>query len=207
MTLRFRVIAGLLAGLLIAGSAWGNASPPTPPPSTPSSLPESRDAQSPREEAELSYASAYEEIGKAKKDLEKGKTKSAEKRFRKALDHAERATQLDDTYFEAWNLVGYAARNLADYERSLAAYDRCLKLKFDYAPAREYLGETHLAMGNLKGAREQLGQLERLRATEEHANLKAAIDAWVVKHPEAKEAEAEVPPPTAASPDTSSTKP
>ncbi len=174
--------------LLVAGSAYANGgSPPPSPPSTPSSLPESsNEAKTPRQEAELSYAGAYEEIGKAKQDLAKGKTKNAEKKFRKALDRAERATQFDEKYFEAWNLVGYAARNLNDYKRSLAAYEKCLEIKFDYAPAREYLGETHLAMGNLVGAREQLAQLERLRATEEHAALKTAIDTWVAAHPDAE---------------------
>ena len=58
-----------------------------------------------------------------------------------------------------------------------------------FAPAsgeetREYLGETHLAMGNLKGAQEQLGLLERLKATEEHAQLKTAIDTWLAAHPQ-----------------------
>jgi tetratricopeptide (TPR) repeat protein len=140
---------------------------------------------SPRQEAEQAYAMAYEEIGKANKELAKGKAKNAEKRFRKALEQAERATQFDQDYYEAWNLVGFAARNLTDYEKSVKAYQKSLELKFDYAAAREYLGETYLAMGNIEEARGQLGMLERLKATEEHAKLSAAIDKWVAAHPEA----------------------
>src|SRR6185436_11236495 len=103
--------------------------------------------QSSRKSAEAFYGDGYNLVAKAKQEAAEGKTKNLDKRYRKALEKAERAVELDSTYHEAWNLVGYCARQVKDYDRSLAAYDRCLKLKADYAPAREYLGEAYVELG------------------------------------------------------------
>lgn len=123
----------------------------------------------PRQEAERLYADALEEVEKAKKDLEAGKSKNAEKKFRKALDRGEHAVEIDPKYHEAWNLVGYASRHLKNYDRALAAYDKCLALKPDYAPAREYLGEAYLELGQPEKAREQLAWLQRAVPSSEEA--------------------------------------
>jgi len=140
----------------------------------------------PRQEAERLYADAYDEITKAKKDLEEGKAKNAEKKFKKALDRGERSVDFDPKYHEAWNLIGYAARKLKNYERALAAYEKCLTLKPDYAPAREYLGEAYLELGKLDKAREQLAWLERTAASSPEArNLKKAITDHESAHPAA----------------------
>jgi len=131
----------------------------------------------PRQEAERLYADAYDEIAKAKKDLEDGKAKNAEKKFKKALDRGERAVEYDPKYHEAWNLIGYSARKLKKYDRALEAYEKCLALKPDYAPAREYLGEAYLELGKLDQAREQLAWLERTAAASPEArDLKKAIE-------------------------------
>src|SRR5438034_27181 len=106
-------------------------------------------SMTPREEAEHLYADGRDEALKAKKDLEAGKTKNAEKKFRKALDRGERAVAIDPQYHEAWNLIGYSSRHLKNYDHALVAYDKCLSIKPDYTLAREYLGEAYLEMGNL----------------------------------------------------------
>jgi len=135
-------------------------------------------AQTPRQQAERLYAEGYDEVEKGKQELASGKTKNAEKRFRKALEKGETAVALDSTYAEALNLVGYSARKLGDYDKALAAYDRALRIKPDYAAAREYLGEAYVELGRIEQAREQLAQLEKLGATEEARTLKGAIDAY-----------------------------
>ena len=117
-------------------------------------------SMTPREEAERFYADGRDEAMKAKKDLEAGKTKNAEKKFKKALDRGERAVAIDPKYHEAWNLIGYSSRHLKNYDHALVAYDKCLALKPDYTLAREYLGEAYLEMGNPAKAREQLAWLE-----------------------------------------------
>jgi tetratricopeptide (TPR) repeat protein len=148
----------------------------------------------PRQEAEQSYALAYEEIGKAKKDLEDGKAKNAQKKFRRALERCEKAVQFDERYHEAWNLLGFTARKLGDYDKAFKAYDRCLEIKPDYAPAREYLGEAWLEKGDAKQARLQLVWLERLGATEELKTLRGHYDAWAAAHPDSAAAPSNTPP-------------
>jgi len=126
-------------------------------------------SMTPREEAEHLYADGRDEALKAKKDLEAGKAKNAEKKFRKALDRGERAVAIDPQYHEAWNLIGYSSRHLKNYDHALVAYDKCLSIKPDYTLAREYLGEAYLEMGNLAKAREQLAWLQTHAASSQDA--------------------------------------
>jgi len=173
---------------------------PPPPPSQPGvpgmSTPASSQPTA-RQEAEQSYALAYEEVGKARKDLEDGKAKNADKKFRRALERCEKAVGLDERYHEAWNLLGYTARKTGDYDKAFKAYDRCLAIKPDYAAAREYLGEAWLDKGDAKKARDQMVWLERLGAAEELKALKTRYDEYIAAHPDA----AAAPTPSPASAD------
>jgi tetratricopeptide (TPR) repeat protein len=164
----------LLIALSPALASFGGKSDP-PQASSPEPP---RETLTPRQQAMVSYSEAYDEIARAKKDLDLGKAKNAEKKFRRALERGLQATELDSTYHEAWNLVGYASRQLREYDRALAAYGKCLRLAPDYAPAIEYLGQAYLELGQPDRARQQLAALERLKAVDEIKTLSAAIDAW-----------------------------
>ena len=198
MTVR-RAAPSVLLVFFAASAAFAMSSGPSSPPPQPSQpgvpgMSGSGSGQpTPRQEAEESYALAYEEIGKAKRDLEDGKTKNADKKFRRALERCEKAVLLDERCHEAWNLLGYTARRLGDYEKAFKAYDRCLTIKPDYAPAREYLGEAWLDKGEAKKARDQLVWLERLGAAEELKVLKARYDVWIAAHPDSLPAPAASP--------------
>ncbi len=196
----------LLATVLLASPALASFSGSRPEPiegPQPSGEQQS-DQLTARQQAERLYGDAYDEVAKAKQDLaNEKKKKNAEKRFKKALERGQRAVELDSTYFEAWNLVGFAARHLSDYDRSIAAYQRCLKIKPDYAPAREYLGEAYVELGKLESAREQLALLNQLKATDEAANLKAQIDAWSAAHPTSSAADTTAAAPNQAAADSS----
>ena len=157
-----------------------------------------------RQQAEQLYAKAYEEVGKAKKDIEDGKAKNADKKFKHALESCEQAVALDDRYHEAWNLLGYTSRKTGDYDKAFKAYDRCLDIKPDFAPAREYLGEAWLDKGDVKKAHDQLVWLERLAATEELKTLQTRYDAYLVQHPEAALPASPAPADTAAAAGTKS---
>jgi len=140
-------------------------------------------SMTPREEAERLYADGKEEIVKAKKDLADGKTKNAEKKFKKALDRGERAVAMDPNYHEAWNLVAYSSRHLKNYDHALEAYSKCLALKPDYTLAREYLGEAYLEMGKLDQAREQLSWLQTNAAASQDAkDLAKAVGDYEKAH-------------------------
>jgi tetratricopeptide (TPR) repeat protein len=171
----FVSIAALVAAAAFAYSV-GPASDPKPNPSSASaSNPEPGQAPTARQEAERWYGDAYNEIAKGNKDLADDKGKNAEKRFKKAMERGEKAVALDSVYYEAYNLIGYCARQLRVYDKSLAAYKKSLAIRPDYAPAREYLGELYVDMGDLDKAREQLAWLEKLEDTEAVATLTARI--------------------------------
>ena len=191
------VVALLLTASTALAMSSGPSNPPPPPPSSQPGIPGMSASGSgqltPRQEAEQSYALAYEEVGKAKKDLDEGKAKNAEKKFRRALERCEKAVSFDERYHEAWNLLGYTARKVGDYDKAFKAYDRCLTIKPDYAPAREYLGEAWLEKGDAVKARAQLLWLERLEAVEEAKALRSALDAWAAAHPDSTSAPASSP--------------
>ena len=193
----FRSAAPCAVALLLAVSAAsamssGPSNPPPPPaqPGLPGMSGSDSGQLTPRQEAEQSYALAYEEVGKAKKDVEEGKAKNAEKKLRRALERCEKAVSFDERYHEAWNLLGYTARQLGDYDKAFKAYDRCLTIKPDYAPAREYLGEAWLEKGDVVKARAQLLWLERLEAAEEAKTLRSALEKWAAAHPDSTSAPA-----------------
>lgn len=189
----------LLAASTAVAMSSGPSSPPPPSqpsqPAVPGMSGPGGGQLTPRQEAEQSYALAYEDVGKAKKDIEDGKAKKAEKKFQRALERCEKAVQFDELYHEAWNLLGFTARKLGNYDKAFKAYDRCLAIKPDYAPAREYLGEAWLEKGDAKQARLQLVWLEKLGATEELKTLKAQYDIWAVAHPDSAAAPAAPPAP------------
>jgi tetratricopeptide (TPR) repeat protein len=175
-------IAVLVAFASPALADMGGAPPPEP--SAPKGDFPTTEAMTPRQQAERLYGDAYDEIAKANKDLADGKDKNAQKKLKHAIDRAQDAVKLDSTYAEAWNLIGYAARKLSDYPRSLAAYERSLHFKPDYAAAREYLGEALIELGRVREAREQLAWLQRLNAADQAKALAGRIDAWQTAHPD-----------------------
>ena len=176
------LVAALSAPAL--GSFGGGSPKPEPPqqPTVPGSGTQGG-ASTPRMEAEQSYALAYEEVAKAKKDLAEGKTKNAEKKFKKALERGEKAVALAEDYHEAWNLVGYCARQTGKLDRSFEAYEKCLSLKGDYAPAREYLGEAWLERGDvnsrvwvrIREVEESLSLIERIVETMPEGPIAVAL--------------------------------
>ena len=185
----------LLAAAPALASMTGGSSPAPPPPPPQNPAPDmsnkdmSLDASS-RQQAERAYAEAYEQITKAKADVEAGKDKNAQKKFKKALESAQEAVHLDAKYYEAWNAVGYASRKLGKYDDALKAYGTCLDIKPDYAPAREYLGEAYIELGQIDKARDQLVMLDHQSAAEESKLLKAKLDVWQAAHPDSSSTKA-----------------
>ncbi len=184
-------VLGLTLTASMALASAGDPKPQAPSTPPPSSMPSSSssatssEASGPRGEAEKNYAAAYEEIARAKQDAADGKKKNADKHYKSAMEAAERATALDAKYHEAWNLVGYAARKLGNYDKAFASYEKCLAIKPDYAPAREYMGEAYLEKGDLAKAKSQLVLLQAYGepAAADAKTLGDAIAAYVTAHP------------------------
>ena len=153
--------------------------PETPPPSSPSSPPEASEQKTPRQEAEALYNDAYNDVAKAK-DMLTGDSpdkKKANKLFKRAIDHADDALKLDANYYEALNLQGFSWRKLGNYKKSLEAYQACLKIQPDYAPAIEYYGQALLESGDMPGAQAQLARLKELKSDDLAKQLEDAIAA------------------------------
>ena len=170
------VWAVLIALATPAFASFGErpASPSAPPKTD---LPRDGSAQnlSRRQQAEQWYGEAYDEVARAKKDLADGKSKAIDKHWKRAIERAEYAAEMDTTYHEAWNLIGFASRKLGEYPKSLAAYRHCLRVAPMYAPAREYFGEALLETGDVIGAREQAHWLHKLGADSLAAELDRSI--------------------------------
>jgi lipoprotein NlpI len=128
-----------------------------------------------RTQAEAYYAAGYKDVEKAKKDKEAGKANDAKKRFGKARGKFEEAVKLDPDYFEAWNMLGFSARQSGDLKASFAAYDKCLAIKPDYDEAHEYRGEAYLMSGQIDLAKQELAWL-KAEGSDEAEELAEAIE-------------------------------
>jgi len=162
----------------ILASAPGARAVGTPPPraektaldSIPAAPPESiasgaQSAES-RTEAQRRYAEGFDLAGKATKDLANGKPEQARKKFAKARKLFEVATRLDDRYYQAWNMLGYCARQCGDLKVAFDAYGKCLEIEPEYAAEHEYLGETYLKAGELAKAKTELEWLRSHKSEE-----------------------------------------
>jgi tetratricopeptide (TPR) repeat protein len=182
------VLAALAGAVLLclssASLSVAAGSAPDPPKQTPAEMPTPASQGKPatpeekataaRAAAEKLYAEGYEEVEKAKKENESGKEKDAKKRFGKALKKFEAALDKDPAYYQAWNMVGYCARNTGDLKRAFAAYEKCLSIRPDYDEAHEYLGEAYILSGDLAKAKVELAWL-RANDSDEADELAAKI--------------------------------
>lgn len=176
----------VMASLALAHGARAAGTSPPPPPkhvpsseagSTPFGKPADSTAVPGRADAEKVYAKGWDMTQEAKKELAAGKPDSAKKRFGKALKKFNEATEIDPTYYQAWNMVGYCSRNSGDLKRAFEAYKKCLAIEPEYAEAHEYLGEAYLMSGDTARAKEELLWL-RSRKSEEAEELAEKIEAY-----------------------------
>lgn len=192
---RFVSVALALAGLAaplagLAPFAPDALAAPTPPGSSGANreAAASDEAAKNKALAEKEYAKGYEDAQKAKKLAKEGKTAAATERFAEALPRFEEAVKLHERYADAWNMIGYCARQVGDLKRAFDAYDRALAIDPDHEEAHEYLGEAYVKAGNLEKAKEQLAWL-LAKKSDEAEELAEAIEAAE------KEAPAEEPAP------------
>ena len=85
----------------------------------------------------------------------------------------------DNQEADIYNLLGFSLRKSGDYATSLTYYNKALALQPDFKPAREYLGELYLDMGDVAKAKEQLAELSKLcpDGCDERTDLEKAVAA------------------------------
>lgn len=81
--------------------------------------------------------------------------------------------------------IGFATRKLGDVDAALPYYARALSLDPDYAVARAYLGEAHLARADLARARAELAEIARRCGTAcpEYDDLAGHVSRYEASHP------------------------
>lgn len=110
-------------------------------------------------------------------DLDDARTLITEERYEDALAKLERVVAGDEGNADAWNLIGFSLRKLGRYEPAMDGYARALAIDPRHLEAIEYLGELHLALGDLEEAEKQLARLGEICASgcDEYDELKEAI--------------------------------
>ena len=100
--------------------------------------------------------------------------------YQDAIPILEDVVETDPENANAYNLLGFAFRNLGDYGKSQTYYDQALMIDPKHKGANEYLGELYLKLGQLETAEAQLARLDDICifSCEEYDDLKAAIETY-----------------------------
>ncbi len=88
-----------------------------------------------------------------------------DEKFEQAIELLEQVVRDDARNADAFNYLGFAARNIGRYTESLEYYQRALAIDPDHKGAHEYLGELYLLTGDLAAAQQRLAKLEELCPT------------------------------------------
>ena len=102
----------------------------------------------------------------------------ARKAFEKAAKFQTKSLKANPRNYEAANELGYALRQLGDYEQALTAYNRALSLHPGFMPAVEYRGEAYLHLGRYEDAQSAYMLLVQ-RDAELAGQLMASFQAWL----------------------------
>lgn len=145
-----------LATSLIPLAAHAAGGAPTPPPAAPRLTPAEEAAQLYNEGLKLrDKAWKFEaQSDAATNPAEQAKlTARMEKQFEKAIKKFERATELNQSLFQAHSSLGYALRRTGRYQEALTAYNRALALNPNYTEAVEYRAEAYLGLDRVAEAK------------------------------------------------------
>jgi tetratricopeptide (TPR) repeat protein len=84
--------------------------------------------------------------------------------YEEAIGEFAKAVSYNPKMKEAYNNLGYCYRRVGKLSHSLDAYDKAIALDPDFAQAREYRGETYLALGQPEKAEADLAKLQELKS-------------------------------------------
>ena len=99
------------------------------------------------------------------------------KQWQTAIRALSSAALRDTRNADIQNFLGYAYRNLKQFDLAFTHYKRAIELNPRHRGAHEYIGEAYLMVGDLPKAKEHLAALEKicLLPCEELDDLKAKI--------------------------------
>ena len=106
------------------------------------------DVETSQNSAKLQNASGGELITQS---LTEKDEKKKNEMLNKAIGHLDKAIKIHPTYRNAYLLLGNAHNYLKNYDKSIAAYEGCMKLDPSYQEAKNNLGLTYRDAGKYKG--------------------------------------------------------
>ena len=117
------------------------------------------------------------------KELKEARTLIKKEDYAAAVPLLETVIAEEPKSADAHNWMGYAQRNLGNYELSKAHYEQALQIDPKHRGALEYYGELHLKMDNLAAAEDLLERLDKTCwfGCEEFDELEEAINAYKAK--------------------------
>ncbi len=184
MTTRVKARLSVLSVLFLGGSIWAAGGGPA------AGGPDQQvQRKTPQQMAVSNYNSGLKNRNKAWSYLETASKETnqkkaaklqtkADKQFKKAAKRFRSAIKYEPRLYQAHGSLGYALKQLDEFDDALAAYNHALDLKPDYSPAIEYRAEAHLALGKLndvKPAYIRLMSLDRPLADQ----LMGVIQVWL----------------------------
>ena len=98
-------------------------------------------------------------------------------RYAEAIKELDKVLSKDKKNADAWNLFGFAAKNMGNLVGADKAYARALSLNPEHLSALEYQGELFIMQGKIQWARSNLALLEKLcpDSCAERENLAEAL--------------------------------
>jgi tetratricopeptide (TPR) repeat protein len=143
--------------------------------------------QSPEQQANERYNQGLQyrdDAWRLQKKLDNPNTPEAkiEKNIRRAYESSVReltaAVGFKADHFQALGSLGYAYRQLGDFQNALGAYDAALELNPDYTEAIEYRGEAYLGLNRINEAQNAYRTLFEKNA-DLAAELLGSMEAWI----------------------------
>lgn len=107
--------------------------------------------------------------------------KKAAKQYKRAAKHYKTAIKHEPRLYQAHGSLGYALKQMGDFEAAMTAYDAALELKPEYTPAIEYRAEAYLELARYDEVIEAHSQL-KYRDRGHQKELENAIADWLQTH-------------------------
>ena len=114
-------------------------------------------------------------------DYASGKDAIKKKHWSKAIAYMKNVVASDENKAaDAHNYLGYAYRNLGQYDNAMSHYKEALRLNPKHRGALEYMGEAYLKLDNPAAAKKLLTTLDDICTfgCPEYNDLKAAIEKY-----------------------------
>jgi Flp pilus assembly protein TadD len=127
-----------------------------------------------------SFAEPYEvdpDLAARDEDYAAGKRAVDRKDWSEAVRRFKLAERRHPEQADLQNILGYAHRNLKQYELAFRHYQRAIEIEPRHRGAHEYIGETYLLLGDVGGAEKHLDALRQicLLPCDELHNLERAV--------------------------------